>query len=511
MPISFNRYVDITSGVGAGQGIKTRDLILRIFTNNPLLPPTNVIEFEELSEVEAFFGSLSEEYLRASPYFSFVGKLIGSPDKISFSRWANVAAAPIAYSDPSVASTLGQFQTITAGTFSVELDGVTVTASAVNLSAATSLANVATLVQAAIRAAGSSQGTGFTAMTVAYQAAANGIPAEFVVTGGQTGSAAGAISFPTTNNTIGAAMGFLGAGVVSGAGADVETLTETLTNSVQTSNNFLSYVFLNSLNLTSNQVLEIAEWNAAQNVDFMFLVPVTATEASIFSPLIMGLEGCGLTLAPLNSQFPEQVPAEVAASIDFSKPNQAQNFMYQTDGSLTPSVTNDTDANTYDALNVNYYGQTQINGQTLSFYQRGFLTGPATAPQDMGIYVNEAWFKNAMAVQLLQMQLDLPEVPIDATGKGIITSNLLAIIAQATANGVIRVGKTLTLAQQQYITEASGSNVAWQQVQNLGYWLNVTFSSIVNSAGITEWQANYTVLYSKNDVVRKIVGTHVLI
>ena len=37
MAISFKKYVDIMSGVGAGASVKNRELIGRLFTSSPLL------------------------------------------------------------------------------------------------------------------------------------------------------------------------------------------------------------------------------------------------------------------------------------------------------------------------------------------------------------------------------------------------------------------------------------------------------------------------------------------
>ena len=38
MAISINRYVDITSGVGGTGGVRTRELVGRIFSTNQLIP-----------------------------------------------------------------------------------------------------------------------------------------------------------------------------------------------------------------------------------------------------------------------------------------------------------------------------------------------------------------------------------------------------------------------------------------------------------------------------------------
>src|SRR6202034_2963574 len=97
MAISFTRYVDITSAVGAQQIVGTRQLIGRLFTENLLLPTESFIEFNSAAEVGAYFGTTSVEYLRAQFYFNFISKSATSPTTISFARWTNVAQAPMIF------------------------------------------------------------------------------------------------------------------------------------------------------------------------------------------------------------------------------------------------------------------------------------------------------------------------------------------------------------------------------------------------------------------------------
>jgi hypothetical protein len=95
---------------------------------------------------------------------------------------------------------------------------------------------------------------------------------------------------------------------------------------------------------------------------------------------------------------------------------------------------------------------------------------------------------------------------------GICTNLIQSAIAQAVLNGVISVGDApLSATQIAYITQITGDSKAWQQIQTIGYWFNVTFTSSVNSAGKTVWQANYIIVYAKENVVNKVVGSHILI
>jgi hypothetical protein len=159
-------------------------------------------------------------------------------------------------------------------------------------------------------------------------------------------------------------------------------------------------------------------------------------------------------------------------------------------------------------LSINYYGVTQSAGQLVSFYQRGDLFGLATDILDMGAYANEVWLKAEATTDLINLQLALAQLPANAQGRIIILNTLQGVVNKALNNGVISVGKTLNQTQINYITAETGNSNAWYQVQNSGYWMNVV---IALDAGSGDYIATYTLIYSKNDVVKKIVGRHTLI
>jgi hypothetical protein len=83
-------------------------------------------------------------------------------------------------------------------------------------------------------------------------------------------------------------------------------------------------------------------------------------------------------------------------------------------------------------------------------------------------------------------------------------------VAQGVFNGVISVSEELTTTQIAYIVNLANAKAA-QQVATIGYWYDVTFSSVVNNAGKTVYQANYILIYAKENVINKVLGSHVLI
>lgn len=497
MTISIRRYVDIVSGVGAGAAVAQRDLIGRFFSDNPRTPSDAVVEFDSAADVAAYYGGASEEYKRAAFYFGFISKSIGSPRKLSFARWAKVANEARIYGAP-VGTTLDEFQDIVAGDITLTVGGQIATVVNLDLSAVGTLAAVAAAVQAAIRA---EAGTQFAAALVAYDA----VSGTFNFTSSLE-EAAGISIVP--DDALTQALGWAPPGAVLSPGVDVWTIPDALTLSAAGSNNFGSFAFVETL--TNNETEEAAAWNAARNVEFMFLGRVTAANAAAISAAVLAMAGCGLVLAPLANEYPEALPMAILAATNYERRGSVQNYMFQV-AQLTASVASDADADTYDALRVNYYGVTQTAGQNIAFFQRGLLTGPSTAPVDMNTYANEIWFKDAAQAALMTLLLALPEVPANGEGRGMVLTALQDPIDRALRNGTISVARVLTAAQKLFVGNVTGDPNAWHQIEAIGYWVDVVMVPYVGPGGTTEYKAVYTLVYAKDDTVRKVEGTHNLV
>ncbi len=501
MSISFTRYVEITSGVGAAGAVRERELIGRFFTENPLVPTGSTVEFENADDVKTYFGSASEEYARAAFYFGWISKNITAPQKLGFARWANVAVASQIFGKPATYS-LSTFTAVSNGSLNLTLGGHTHTITGIDLSAAGNLAAVAAAMQTAIRAY-SAGGSGWTAATVAYDASRGC----FNLTGGTTGDDVISVGVAGSGTDVAPLLGWTTGAILSN-GQNAQTVTDVLSDSAADNNNFGSFTFLPTLDQAG--IVEAATWNDTQNVLYIYSVRCTSANAAALSAALLGLSGVTLTLAPITTEYPEQVPMMILAATDYDARNSTQNYMFQI-FDLTPSVTTDADANTYDALRVNYYGQTQTAGQIIEFYQRGVMMGLTTDPVDQNVYANEQWLKDAAAAAIMTLLLSLAKIPANAQGRAQILATLQSVINLALFNGTISVGKTLSNAQKLYITNASGDPNAWQQVQTIGYWVTVVMQSYVTTDGRTEWKAVYTLIYSKDDVIRKVEGTHILI
>lgn len=494
MAISFKKYIDITSGVGGGAAVRDRELITRIFTNNALVPPNSYIEFDSADEVATYFGSDSEEYQRSLFYFGWISKQISRARKISFARWVESNTAPRIFGVKRPYR-IADFQAVSSGNLTLTL-GVSHEFTGLDFSTVQSLTEVATIVQTAIQTQTGDQWTG---ATVSYDA----INQRFTLVGGEAVESEVSASGDVAN-----LLGW-GSGAIYADGALAQSVTDTLIASTDASNNFASFLFIPEL--TDEQIIQLAQWNDTQNVMYMYLVPCNADNAETLSAALIGYSGVSLTLTPLANEYDEMIPGIILAATDYSKRNTSQNYMFQQFPELTPKVTTTALSNYYDNLRVNYYGQTQTAGQQIAFYQRGVMMGGSQDLVDHNIYANETWFKDAVVAEIMSLFLSVSRVPANDNGR----SQLLAVIQnnieQALFNGTISIGKTLTTVQKLYITEITGDELAWHQVQNIGYWISCEMQSEVTQDGRTEFKAVYTLIYSKDDAVRKVEGTHTLI
>lgn len=575
MSISLKKYVDITSGVGAAAAVSTRELIGRFFSTNALIPTGEFLEFESATEVADYFGSGSDEYARAVFYFGWVSKLISRPRKISFARWANAATAPQIFGAPGTQSVAtwaaissGAFTlemgteentisglnfgavTTLAGVAAIiqaairlqgavvsftgvivqDDDGDILTASAVTgvlevgqeisgagIDSGTTIAALGTgtggagtyilsSTDQAISSEAMTAGPAYTLWSLAT-VAWDSVRGSFNLEGGATGAAAISVTAGGGGSDIAAQLGWLSASTILSDGAAAQTITEVLIQSADASTNFGSFTFMPTL--TEDQIVEAAEWNLTRNNEFMYSIRCTTATASSLRTALEDIGGVTITLSPLADEYPEQVPMMILAATNYAQRNTTMNYMFNA-FNLTASVATDADYETYKDLEINFYGQTQTAGQIIEFYQEGVMQGLPVDPADQNTYANEIWFKDASGAAIMTALLALPKIPANSKGRAMLLTILQGVINQALFNGTISVGKPFTDVQKAYIAEITGDTEAWRQVQNIGYWIDIVITPYVEEE-VTKYKAVYTLVYSKDDIIRKVEGRDILI
>lgn len=493
MSISIERYVSITSGVAGAQAVAQRELIGLRFSTSPKVPVGAHVVVANADDALDYFGASSDEYKFAAQYFGYTSPPPASkPEKLRFAAHVDVARPARIYGE-DVATTIGELQAITAGSLTITLAGVTQTISAIDLSAQISFAGIVSELTTKISAV-------FPGSSVDFDA----LSGTFNLTTGSIGTA----DISVTSTALSELLGW-GAGAILSPGSAVLSPLESLRAAEQVTDSFGSFSL--GATLTTGEIVEVATYAASLNLKYMYLQSVTAATAQAVSAAVLGIPSVGLVLNAAAGEFKEALPQAIMAATNYSRRNATVNYMFRQLGALTADVTTDAGANLYDGLRVNYYGETANAGQKIAFFQRGFLCGGATDALDMNVHANEQWLKAYLTARLLSLQLSLGKIPANNEGRGYVLAQVTDAANLAKFNGTILPGKTLTTAQQIAVTQITGDADAWRDVQINGYWADAAVVERTGEAGVTEYVIQYTLVYSKNDVVRKIQGSHNLI
>lgn len=245
----------------------------------------------------------------------------------------------------------------------------------------------------------------------------------------------------------------------------------------------------------------------------MLLVPVTNANYKTWYDALQSYSGVALTIVEdTNTEHDEDIPGIIMAATDYNVRNAGQNYMFQQIPGFTPKVFDNDVANQIDnTTRVNYYGRTMNAGQTISFYQNGYLCGTNTAPIQMNVHANEQWLKAACTAAFVKFLLDMPIVPATDEGRAMTLAILQGQVDRALFNATIKTGKDLNIDQKLYINTVTGDPLAWQQVQSIGYWMDTVVTEESQANGTIKYIIDYTLLYSKADAVNKITGRHILV
>lgn len=153
---------------------------LRNFGNMLIVGSSDVINVQErirtygtAEEVAGDFGIDAPEYKAALVYFAQSPR----PRLLEIGRWAKSSAPALLHGAtlPAVSQAISNFNTVTAGTFSIEIDGKTVSLTGIDLSGESNLNGVASVVSEALGANGTCvwNGTAFEVRTASSGASSS--------------------------------------------------------------------------------------------------------------------------------------------------------------------------------------------------------------------------------------------------------------------------------------------------------------------------------------------------
>jgi len=463
-----------------GLGLVMNGLVL---TENLLMPTGTVLSFSSPAAVSNFFGPSSAEYAYAQIYFAgFNGQTI-QPQTILFAPYNAAARSGWLQSGSLASLTLTELQALT-GTLIITVGGVQFTSSSINLSAATSFSNAATIILAAFTSP---------SFTLAWDA----VQSAFIFTSTATGATA-TITYCT--GTLAAGLNLTAAtGATLSQGAAADTPSTAMSNAVAVNQNWATVSYITELNLAAKEAL--AAWLDSQDDQYLGVIWDSDTQACVQNasePFGVVAKAGGYNSVMSIGGDPAAVPSGsslaavclniaaffqgMVAAINFNSTNGRITFGSRSSQSaaVVPSCAN---LQTYENLlanGYNCYGAFASRTTNFTFFSNGNMPGDFPWADQ---YVNQIWLNAALQQSLLTLYTTVNSIPYDHYGYGLIRAALIGQpttgssqnsgpINQALSFGAIQTGVVLSSAQAAEVNAAAGLTVA-PLIQTNGYYLQI--------------------------------------
>ncbi|KCB33772.1 DUF3383 domain-containing protein [Bordetella hinzii] len=455
MSIPASEIVRVVPGV-IGAGGSALDLNGLILTSDTAVPIGTVQSFANARDVQRFFGATSTEATLAGVYFNGFDNSTRKPGSLLFAQYPIAPVAGYLRGGSMATVSLDQLKTMT-GTLTVSVDGTAKTSSAINLSAATSFSNAASIIQAAFTTFGA------TCMYDSQRAA-------FVITSGTTG-ATSSVSYGS--GTIAAGLKLTqatGAVVSAGAAAGVPAVNMSAITDI--SQNWAS--FMTVFEPTTDNKVAFSAWTSAQGDRFAYVgwdTDVAAAQqgsTTSWGARVKASEYSGSILIYRDPKHAAFVLGAIA-SIDFARTNGRITLAFKSQAGLTYSVTDATTAQTLIANGYNFYGDYATSNDQFRFFYPGQISGNWLW---VDTYVNQIWLNAAFQQALMTLLTQVNSVPYNEDGYTLIDAACLDPIENAANFGAIRGGVTLSAQQKAQVNNQAGVDIS-STLQTRGWYLQI--------------------------------------
>lgn len=462
--IPASAIVDVVPSVISAGG-SALDLIGLCLTENTRVPIGTVPSFPSAATVSAYFGPTSVQAAQAAIYFAgFEGSNV-LPGAMLFAQYNLAAVAGYLRGGNVSGLTLTQLQALT-GTLTITFAGTPLTSSSINLSAATSFSNAATIIEAA-----------FTSppFGVTYDS----VSGAFVFTSTSTG-ATETITYATGTLAAGLLLTLATGATLSQGAAIAAAPAAFMAGIVAQTTNWATFFSDFDPDAGSGNTLKLAfsAWAGTTGGEFAYLgedTDVTPTESTdAGSSLGQLIKAAGISgTAPI---WVQSIPGGKAAfasgaiaSIDFTETNGEATLAFKSQSGLTADVTNAEDAANLIANGYNFYGAYATANQGFTFFYPGSISGPF---EWIDAYVGQIWMNSALQLALMELLTNVKSIPYNAAGYALISAAMQDPIQAALTFGLINTGVTLSSAQQAEVNNAAGVAIA-NTLQSQGYYLQI--------------------------------------
>ncbi|HEX7687350.1 MAG TPA: DUF3383 domain-containing protein [Burkholderiaceae bacterium] len=483
-------FVEVTPSVikAGGNALVLNGVVLTESTRAPL---GAVLSFASADGVAAYFGDSSVEAQVAAIYFNGFDNSDVKPGSILFTQYNASAVAGWMRGGTSQTPILSELQALS-GVLTLTVDGTPHTSSNIDLSAATSFSNAATIIQAAFTSPG---------FTVSFDS----VSAAFVFTSNTTG-ASSSVSVATGSLAAGLAL-TTATGAVTSPGAAAAVPGTFMDGIKRATQNWATFMTAFDPDGGSGNTVKqaFAAWVNSQNKRFIYVAwddDVTPTESTSAAASL----GAILVAANSEATCPIYGPTwdkaaficGSIASIDFTRTNGRPNFAYRSQDGLPADVTSDTVAANLQANGYNFYGAVATANQGFEYFYPGSVTGTWSWLDSL---VCEIWLNNALQLALLTLLTIVKSIPYNQAGYALIRAACMDPINAALNFGAIRAGVTLTAQQIAEVNNQAGTQID-QVLSTRGWYLQVNDASGTTRAARSS--PPITLWYMDGDSVNKL-------
>ena len=411
-------------------------------------------EYSNADAVGKDYGTTSDKYKFAQIYFNgFTGSTV-KPSALFISKYSAIDSAAKLTGASLRSMSLDQLKAIT-GAISVTINGVLKTGT-VNLSAATSFSNAATLIATALTAA----------VTFDTQLQS------FVIASGTTG-ATSSISFAT-----GAAAEALALTELTGAQLDNVTTVDTATKAMKRLTNYTlnlsTIVAETSTALNNNIQKEIATWVSLQNHRYWLVkygeepTALIANNTTSFAGWVAENNVADVTCVYGTFKH-AALCAGYAASLNFSELNGRTTMDFRSTSTLAPSVTDVDDANALESNGYAYYGAFATANDRFIFLRNSIVSGEF---KWVDAYLNQIYFNSQLQLSQITGLIANKSIPYNEVGKSKVRASAQDPINEMLNFGGIQTGVALSEQQKSIINNEAGVDAA-TIIFNQGYYLMI--------------------------------------
>jgi hypothetical protein len=457
MSIPASQIVTFNPGVldTGGNPLALNGLIL---TDSELVPVGTSPSFSSADAVSDYFGPASDELTLAEVYFAGYDNSTIKPTTLYFAPFAAADRAAWLQSGSFVGAVLTDIQAL-AGVLTITVDGVAFTSSSINLSAASSFSNAATLITNGFSGSGKPICTW------------NATNSTFVLTSPTAGASS---TITVCTGTLSAGMKFtLTTGAVLSQGLDEDTAATALDAAVDATQNWVTFMTTFEPATVADKQ-EFAEWANGTNSRYCYVSWDTDAQAIVngstsnFGYVARSLEYDG-TIVFYDSVELAAFALGYCASLDFSRANGRATFAFRKQSGFTPTVTDGQIATNLLENGYSFYGDYATDNDEFRWANNGNMPGKWLW---FDTFLCQVRLNSDFQLALMSLLENVNAIPYNEGGYSLTRAAMQDPINSALNFGTIRTGVVLSEAQKAIVNTAAGRDVS-STLETQGYYLQV--------------------------------------